>query len=128
MKKEKLSVQNYKVKPAFRDARGEIFDLIEAPVGHVGLITFLKGAVRGRHYHKKSVQYSYIISGKLKLAVSDLKGVYRRSFTIGPGTVSVIQPHIIHTYTAITDAVMLDLTTLARTSKDYEKDTVRVSK
>ncbi len=127
MKKTNQQVENYKVKPAFTDKRGKIFDLIEAPVGHTGLITFRKGAVRGNHYHKKSTQYSYVISGKLTLFVADINGAYKKKFTLGPGTVSIIPPHIIHTYTALTDATMLDLTTLARTAKGYEQDTVRVS-
>ena len=128
MKKKDIfvNVKNYKVKPAFKDARGEIFDLIEDTVRHIGLITFKKGAIRGRHYHKRSMQYSYIIKGKLRLTVSDITGNHKKNFTLSEGTISAIPPHIVHTYTALTDATMLDLTTLSRLDRGYEDDTIRV--
>ena len=52
----------------FKDHRGEISDLIEnEKINAVTLITLKKGAVRGNHLHKKTWQWNYIISGKMKL-------------------------------------------------------------
>ena len=48
---------------AFRDARGEIFNLFEGPLGHVALITSKKGSVRANHYHKQDHQTIYLIRG-----------------------------------------------------------------
>src|SRR3989344_6112950 len=111
----KKSVQNYKIKPAFTDARGHIFDIVEEPISHVGLITFKKGAIRGNHYHKKSVQYTYILKGKRK-----------KTFILTEGMFSRISPQIVHAYKALTSAAMLDMSTLVRGEKGYEDDTVRV--
>jgi len=120
-------VKNVKLAPVFSDARGDIFDITEGNIGHIGMVTFVKGATRGKHYHKESTQYSYVISGTLKFTVSDIDGSNSREYLLEKGDLSTIPPRVIHTYEALSDAVMLDLTTLARTDDGYEKDTVRVS-
>jgi len=126
MSVKKSLFKNYKIKPAFTDKRGAIFDLVEEKVSHVGLITFTKGAVRGNHYHKKSTQYTYILKGKIKFVVSDVHGKHKKSFILTEGMVSHIPPQMTHAYKALTPAAMLDITTLARGVKGYEEDTVRV--
>ena len=56
------------LKIAFKDRRGKIIDLIEnEKINAVTLITIKKGAVRGNHYHKKTWQWNYVISGKMRL-------------------------------------------------------------
>lgn len=126
MASKKSLFQNYKIKSAFSDKRGDIFDIIEEPISHVGLITFKKGAVRGNHYHKKSTQYTYILKGKIKFTASDIYGKHKKEFILEAGMLTRIPPKIIHTYKALTPAVMLDMTTMNRKDKGYEKDTVRV--
>ena len=123
---KKKRVTNVVPKPAFTDKRGKIFDLIEESVGHIGMITFTKGAVRAKHYHLRSTQYSYILEGKIKLTVSDTKGKHKRSYILKPGTLSTIPPRVVHTYTALTPARILDMTTLNRRARGYEQDTRRV--
>lgn len=125
---KKQSFKNAVLKPAFRDARGEIFDLIEEKVGHIGLITFTKGAVRANHYHLRSTQYSYILDGTIKLMVCRIDGTQKKEYVLKPGTLTSIPPKMIHKYTALTKARILDITTLSRTDDGYEKDTIRVSK
>ena len=118
---------NYKLKPEHSDRRGDIFDIVEDAVGHVGMVTFKKGATRGNHYHKQSIQYSYILDGKIKLVCSDLSRKRIKEFVLSPGTLTRIPPKTIHTYTAITPARMLDVTTLRRGKKGYENDTFRIN-
>jgi quercetin dioxygenase-like cupin family protein len=127
MKKDSLGVSVYKAKPVFADKRGQIFDFIEELVSHVGMISFKKGAVRGNHYHKKSVQYTYVISGKIAITLSDIHGKNVQHYTVRPGSVTVIPARIVHTYEALTNAVILDLTTKTRKLDGYEKDTVRMN-
>ena len=60
-----------KLKNNFKDKRGKIVDIfIKSPKDHCTLVTFNKNAIRGNHFHKKSIQYSFIISGKLILISS----------------------------------------------------------
>ena len=117
---------NYKLKPVFRDHRGDIFDIVEDNVGHVGMVTFKKGVTRGNHYHKHSTQYSYVLDGKIKLIVSDLQKKRKKEYILDPGTLTCIPPKTIHTYKAITTARMLDVTSVSRSKDGYERDTHRV--
>ena len=56
------------LKNNYKDKRGKIVDIfVNNPKDHCTLVTFNKGATRGNHFHKKSTQYSFIISGKLLL-------------------------------------------------------------
>ncbi len=127
MKKiKKVSFQNIKITPVFTDTRGSIFDVLEEKVGHIGIITFNKGVTRANHYHKKSIQYSYVLEGKLKLTVSGVDGSNRKVVTLTPGMMTTIPAKTIHTYTALMKSKIIDITTLSRNDNGYEKDTVRV--
>ena len=54
------------LKKSFVDKRGLIIDVyVNAPKEHCLIVTFEKGAVRGNHYHKKSTQFSFLLSGEL---------------------------------------------------------------
>jgi quercetin dioxygenase-like cupin family protein len=119
-------VTNVLITPVHTDDRGSIFDLVEDKVGHVGMVTFTTGSVRGNHYHKVSVQYSYVLSGELELTTSQIDGSDSKTEKLVPGTLSRIPPLVIHTYKALTDAEMLDIVTLSRTDDGYESDTVRM--
>ena len=55
------------LRPAFQDERGVISDILQhTPVDSVTIITSAKGAMRGNHYHKESVQYTYVLSGRIQ--------------------------------------------------------------
>lgn len=124
MKEARFS--NKKIKSAFIDKRGKILDILEEPIGHVGHITFTKGAVRANHYHKKSVQYSYVLEGKIELTISDTKGKNKRKYILTPGTLTTIPTYTVHTYKALTKAAILDMTTYDRKGEAYENDTFRI--
>jgi len=125
---KKVRFANKKVRPVYSDRRGHIIDILEDKVGHIGMITFAKGAIRGNHYHKKSVQYSYVLDGRIELTVSNINGSRKRKYILTKDTLTTIPPHIIHTYKGLTKASMLDMTTLSRTDDGYEKDTIRIKK
>ena len=59
-----MKAQSLKVD--FEDSRGQIQDLIQDQnINAITKITFVKGAVRGNHFHKKTIQWNYLISGKV---------------------------------------------------------------
>ena len=117
---------NKKIKPAFSDKRGDIIDILEIPVSHVGMVTFSKGAIRGNHYHKKSVQYSFVLDGKIEFTLIKLGEEKSKKIILTKGDLTTIPPGFIHTYRALANSSMLDLTTYPRGKKGYEADTVRV--
>ena len=54
------------LKKNFEDKRGKIIDVfVNSPKDHCIIVTFTKGAVRGNHFHKKSTQFSFLLSGEL---------------------------------------------------------------
>jgi len=57
-----------KIDLAYEDERGIILDIFESePKDHGALITFNSGAVRANHYHKLTTQFTFLISGTLKM-------------------------------------------------------------
>ncbi len=115
------------VNPAFTDDRGTITDVLDESVSHVGLITFTKGAVRAKHYHKQSTQYDYIVSGKIRLVVCKPDGSEREDHILETGMATEVPPGIVHMYIAEEESSMIDITTLSRNDNGYEEDTVRVN-
>lgn len=117
-----------KLEPATVDERGAIYDILEAEVKHIGYITFVKGAVRGKHYHKKSTQFTYMLSGRIELITKDLrqKEAEIEKVVMTARDLATIPPSIIHAYRALDDSVILDITTESRLGDGYESDTIRV--
>ena len=121
-----------KKKINFSDRRGYIRDLFQnSPKDHCSIVTFNKGAVRGNHYHKKSTQYSYLLSGKLTLRYSkvdkngNIKGKINKKI-IGPNILITHRPYEAHAFIANKKSLMIAFADGLRGGKDYEKDTYRL--
>ena len=112
----------------FQDERGTITDIfINDPKEHGTIIFSKKGAVRGNHYHKKSTQYTFIISGKLIMLSQKIgvKKIYRH--ILRPNDLMIHSPKEAHTLIADEDTIFLALAEGVRGGKNYEKDTFRLS-
>ena len=115
----------FRRKPAYSDARGAITDILDGvPLNAVTIITNRKGAVRANHYHKKTVQYTYVLSGRVKYVGRGRSG--RRTAILRPGDLAVSPPGEAHATEALTDATFLALAHGLRHGRDYEKDTFRL--
>ena len=90
------------------------------------LITFTKGASRAKHYHKESIQYDFVLSGKIRLVVCMPDGSKREDHVLEAGMATQVPPGIVHTYIAEEESAMIDITTLSRDDNGYEEDTIRV--
>ena len=50
----------------FEDSRGTITDIVEQiDFNGATIISSKAGSIRGNHYHKESVQYIYVLEGKM---------------------------------------------------------------
>ena len=68
-----LSKSENSLKTNFKDNRGIIVDILENEnINAITYITIKKGKIRGNHYHKKTYQWNYVISGKMKLITKHL--------------------------------------------------------
>lgn len=123
-------LKKIKIKSASTDKRGYIFDIWTEAVHHIGIVTFVKGSVRGRHYHKLSSQNNYLIKGKLKLVVKSLKvkNSVPQTIIIQEGEMVIVPPNWYHEFTALAPSHLLFSTSGSRKhgSKDYEKDNYRI--
>jgi len=116
------------LRPAFRDQRGEITDLLNRKISHVGYITTAKGAVRASHYHGKSHQFNYIVSGAFEVLTAPARAprqVTRR--VVKAGQLITIAPRTIHRFKALKKAVLVDMISESRGGNGYERDVVRVA-
>ena len=57
-----------KIKKNSSDNRGEIIDIFtHEPKDHCTIVTFTKNAIRGNHFHKKSIQSAYVLHGSFEI-------------------------------------------------------------
>jgi len=116
------------LKIAFKDRRGKIIDLIEGEkINAITFITIKKGAIRGNHYHKKSWQWNYIISGKMRL-VTKMPNKKIKKTLLNPGDLALTLPGELHALIGIEDCKFLVFTKGPRSGKGYESDTFRLEK
>ena len=61
-------MKKIKIKTSFKDKRGIIVDLLEKKsINAITYITQKKNTIRGNHFHKKTIQWNYILEGKIEL-------------------------------------------------------------
>lgn len=113
--------------PAFADKRGEITDIVEnVPFDSLTLITCNKGAVRANHFHKETVQYTYLLSGSCRY-VSQQPGAPMEEAIVAKGDLVVSPPLESHAFEALEDSVLLAFCKGPRAGTQYETDTFRLS-
>ena len=109
------------------DARGSIIDLIsDDEVNAVTLITFAKGAVRANHYHERTIQWNYVLSGEI-LLVTQMLGAERVEKVLKKGDFAVTRENERHALQGVTEAEVLILTKGPRAGTQYENDTFRLA-
>jgi dTDP-4-dehydrorhamnose 3,5-epimerase-like enzyme len=122
------------LKNNFKDKRGLILDIFtNKPKDHCTLVTFNKGAIRGNHFHKKSTQYSFLISGKMILLSckvdnnGKLIGKLKKEL-IKPNFLITHKPFHAHAFKALTSSFFLAFADGIRGGRNYENDTFRLDK
>ena len=118
-----------KIKVAFQDQRGLIKDLFyKEKINHVAHITTKqKGVIRGNHYHKKTTQFMYMISGSLNYWYKKVNSRKKaKVIRIRKGELVKTPPYEIHALTFDEKNEFIVFSMGLRGGKDYEKDTFRV--
>jgi quercetin dioxygenase-like cupin family protein len=109
----------------FEDDRGVIQDLL-GPVDSVTEIFTRAGAVRGNHVHAETVQWTYVVSGKLGVVRRE-PGGYPVACRVGPGELICEAPGVAHAWQALEDTTVLVFTRGPRSGADYEDDVQRLA-
>jgi quercetin dioxygenase-like cupin family protein len=108
----------------FADHRGLIRDLLAGPIDAITQIDTVAGAVRGNHVHHQTIQWTYVVSGRLR--VVHVVGGVRLDDEFGPGQLLVDAPGVPHAWQAVTDCRVLVFTRGPRSGRGYESDTYRL--
>ena len=111
---------------AHRDERGTITDLVTGETfDAVTVITSVKGAVRGNHYHHETLQVLYLLKGKIEL-VTQMPGEPVRSRVATAGDLVRTPPVERHAIVALEDTEFIVFTRGPRAGAAYESDTYRL--
>ena len=125
---------------AFTDDRGEIRDLLrDANLDSVTYLFTKKGAVRGNHYHPRTWQWTYVMSGRLRVVTSevmrngvpsgrssDMTAGVQQSAEAPAATFLIDPPNQAHAWEALEDTAVLVFTQGPRSGLGYESDTIRL--
>jgi len=112
--------------PNFEDARGEIRDVLMEDVDAVTYITCVKDSIRGNHYHEKTDQWDYILSGSFECYARGGFDGDREMQIVRKGD-RVFHPRgIHHAYRALEDSEMISFTKGPRRGIEYENDVIRL--
>ena len=111
-----------------QDKRGVKIDLLEKKkINAITFITQKKGKVRGNHFHKKTIQWNYLIKGKIKL-ITKKKNRGVKEMILLKGDLVVASSNESHAIKAIQYSEYLVFTQGPRGGKEYENDTFRLAK
>jgi quercetin dioxygenase-like cupin family protein len=110
----------------FVDKRGFIVDILyNTKINHVALIKSNKKSIRGNHFHKKTIQYTYVLDGKLYYFKKKGRSYHKK--ILKKGDLIKTMPLEIHAFKFLAKKnTLLIFSSGLRGGKDYEKDTFRV--
>lgn len=118
----------YKLEISHKDKRGEIIDLLsKEKVNAVTYLNFKRNSVRGNHFHKKTIQWTYVISGKILIKSKKPKGRLMQVI-IKKGDLIVDEKMESHAMLALKNSEIVVFTKGPRGGKEYESDTYRLEK
>ena len=121
-------MRKIKNKINYQDGRGLIIDLLEKrTINAITFITQKKGKVRGNHFHKKTIQWNYLVKGKIEI-VAKKKDSNLKKIILSKGDLVEPSKNERHAIRAIKDSEFLVFTQGPRGGKEYESDTFRLLK
>ena len=111
----------------FVDERGEIRNLIDAPFTSAAVITSVKGAVRGNHYHKTDYHYCWLQRGGVIYLHRPVGNTHApQRWVIKPGQIFYTPPMYEHAMHFTANSILFVFARNNREMAHYEADTVRI--
>ena len=92
-----------KVSNTREDHRGVLVELFKGSFKQCNILKMKKGSVWGGHYHKKTREYFYVLTGELRVAYDSRRKTY------GAGDIFVIDPCVVHTIQVVKRATCVVL-------------------
>lgn len=110
----------------FGDERGVIEDILPEAIDCVTRIFTRKGAVRGNHVHEKTTQWTFVVSGMLRVVSVADDWSKPEDRVYHQGQLFVEAPGVAHAWKAVVDTTVLVFTRGPRSGEAYESDTIRL--
>ncbi len=99
-KKVKSEIKELKI---HADNRGWLVELLKAneikePVLQLHIASIKPGQIRGNHYHKKRVEWLFVVAGKAELCLQDVNSWKKNCYKLLPGKPKLITvfPYVAH--------------------------------
>lgn len=86
------------------DHRGCFWTALDYQWTEINYVETLANKVRGNHYHKKTFELFFIISGEIEIIVESLNSGEQETFLATKGEQILIEPYELHTFRTKTDA------------------------
>jgi len=102
------------------DGRGALVQLVHAGYAQVNVLTTRAGVIRGGHYHKKSTEAFFVVSGRVTIEFKKAQDSQEETFTTGE--FFRIFPFVSHTLRFEEDTVLVGMYDLAIEQNDGTKD------
>ena len=118
-----------KIKPAFEDERGSIWDFLsDDTIHHSGYLISTKDSVRGKHFHKQQKQYTLVLKGIMEISIKNLQipESSLKKYVLHPFEMILIPPLHYHSLVSVEDSECLIFTSKSRDNMSYEEDTFRI--
>jgi dTDP-4-dehydrorhamnose reductase len=107
------------------DLRGGICGINQGQTWkEINYIESAKGAVRGNHYHKETLEGFFIIDGTIRIDLHRLENDKKESFIVRRGDILMIEPNVVHTFIILEAAKWINF--LSRSIEGSNKDFHRI--
>lgn len=97
------------LKPEFvhTDIRRTIKQLVTADLKQINIYTAKKDSILGRHFHKETNEYFFVIKGQIYAEIFDIRTGEPTSKIFDAGDMFVVQPFEVHTIECMTEAKIM---------------------
>ena len=102
----------------YLDERGKILGITNNNIWEESNFIFSrKGTIRGRHYHKETLELIFLIEGEIKIRLIDLNKQTKKSVFLKENQILLIQKFVYHEFEIIKKSRWINLVT-----KKFDKE------
>ena len=79
-----------------KDGRGNLIEVFKGNFSQCNVLLMKKGSIWGGHYHNKTKEFFYLLSGEMRLKLSNLKSQKTKIKIYKTGDFFIISPRTLH--------------------------------
>lgn len=97
----------------FSDARGSLIGITQQLWAEVNYVKTVANQTRGGHFHKKTSELFFILSGEINVCLIHKETCKEEQFVAKAGDIFIVDPFEQHTFTTLTDSEWINMLTEA---------------